>query len=59
MPGVPRVSRTCRWRAERYFTLMFETVNRNIAMPDAAIGAAVILAVPDELDVGRSIRWES
>src|SRR6266853_285485 len=53
MPGVPRVSRTCRWRAERYFTLMFETVNRNIAMPDAAIGAAVILAVPDELDVGR------
>jgi len=22
-------------------------------MPDAAIGAAVILAVPDELDVGR------
>jgi hypothetical protein len=32
---------------------MFETVNRNIAMPDAAIGAAVILAVPDELDVGR------
>ena len=33
---------------------MFETVNRNIAMPDAAIGAAVILAVPDELDL---VEW--